>query len=90
VAFSAWRLPVSPATTGLDGTVDAADYVVWRKGLGTTYTLEHYKIWRAHFGQAGGSGSGASADGAVPEPATIVMLIVGVFAMFSRQRAKVS
>ena len=34
-----------------DGTVDAADYVVWRKDLGGIYTQNDYNIWRAHFGQ---------------------------------------
>ena len=31
--------------------VDAADCVVWRNGLGTTYTQGDYSTWRAHFGQ---------------------------------------
>jgi T5SS/PEP-CTERM-associated repeat protein len=37
-----------------------------------------YDIWRAHFGQTasgGGSGAGASANTAVPEPATLIMLM---------------
>ena len=40
-----------------NGVVDAADYVVWRKGLGTTYTQADYDVWRAHFGQTAGSGA---------------------------------
>ena len=55
--------------------VDAADYVVWRKGLGTTYTKNDYTVWRAHFGQTAGSGSGANTNAAVPEPVTEVMLM---------------
>jgi hypothetical protein len=57
-----------------DGKVDAADYVAWRNGLGTTYTQGHYNVWRANFGASGGSASGAtaglpsSANAAVPEP----------------------
>jgi T5SS/PEP-CTERM-associated repeat protein len=70
-----------------DGIVDAADYVVWRKGLETNYTPEHYNIWRAYFGQTAG-GAGASANAAVPETATTVMLIVGIFAMFSTNPRK--
>ena len=62
-----------------NGTVDAADYVVWRKGLGTTYTQNHYDIWRANFGATAGSGATAglpsSANVAVPEPATWVMML---------------
>ena len=59
----------------LDGTVDAADYVVWRNGLGTLYTQSHYAIWRSHFGQTAGSGaalpSAEPLSAAVPEPATL-------------------
>src|SRR3954468_12922134 len=66
-----------------NGVVDAADYVVWRKGVGTAYTQNDYNIWRAHFGETAGSGAagyplGASAapvSPAVPEPATLVLLI---------------
>jgi hypothetical protein len=55
-----------------DGVVDAADYVVWRKGLGAIYTQNDYNVWRSNFGRAAGSGATlGSANGAVvPEPAT--------------------
>jgi T5SS/PEP-CTERM-associated repeat protein len=62
-----------------DGQVDAADYVVWRVGLGTIYTQADYDIWLAHFGESsGGSASGAasSARAAVPEPNSLVALLV--------------
>jgi hypothetical protein len=58
-----------------DGRIDAADYVVWRQGLGTTYTQADYDVWRTHFGQTTGSGAGISTNAAVPEPATLVLLI---------------
>ena len=59
-----------------NGVVDAADYVVWRQGLGTTYTQADYDTWRSNFGQtAPGSGSGAIANAAVPEPATLELLM---------------
>ncbi len=73
-----------------DGVVDAADYVVWRKGLGMTYTQNDYNVWRAHFGQTAGSGAGAGTNAAVPEPATLSLLIVGILAMSSRRRVIVS
>src|SRR5262249_15044183 len=48
----AWSaVSVLPGDFNYDGTVDAADYVVWRKGLGTTYTQSDYDTWRSHFGQ---------------------------------------
>jgi hypothetical protein len=70
--------------------VDAGDYVVWRKtvngsvspqGSGAdgnssgTIDAGDYTYWRARFGYAA-PGSGASVSGAVPEPATLMMLIL--------------
>ncbi len=58
-----------------DGSVDAADYVVWRKTDGTT---DGYNLWRQNFGASLGSGSGALAStGAVPEPASLALLLIG-------------
>ena len=61
-----------------NGIVDAADYVVWRKGNGTIYTQPDYTVWRTHFGQTAGSGSAASgpAGAMVPEPSTFVLLLL--------------
>ena len=68
-----------------NGIVDAADYVVWRIGLGTTYTQNDYDIWRSQFGQTPGSAIGAAAEffgsgsASVPEPssATVCFLAIG-------------
>lgn len=73
-----------PGDFNRDGTVDAADYVTWRKGLGTTYTQNDYNVWRAHFGLTGGSGSGSSANAAVPEPTSVVLLICAVVGVLPR------
>ena len=70
-----------------DLTVDAADYTVWRDNLGSTtilpndpspgmVTKEDYDTWKTHFGEMVGDGSGASANLAVPEPATAILLIL--------------
>jgi PEP-CTERM motif len=56
-----------------NGVVDAADYVVWRKTDGTS---TGYSTWRTHFGQTFGSGSGVSANAAVPEPATLMLMVL--------------
>jgi autotransporter-associated beta strand protein len=70
----------------LNGIVDAADYVVWRKGLGTTYTQNDYNVWRANFGQTASSGTGASSNSFsdasqhVPEPASLPLLLTGCVA----------
>ena len=57
-----------------DGAIDAADYVVWRKGLGSVYTPDDYDVWRAHFGETGGSGPLFHAS--VPEPTSSLLLIL--------------
>jgi hypothetical protein len=65
-----------------DGTVDAADYVVWRKNPGDFGGPGGYDTWRENFGE-----TSAGSGGAVPEPATIGMLLVGVAALAFRRRA---
>jgi hypothetical protein len=59
-----------------DGAVNTADYVVWRKGLGTIYTAEDFNVWKNNFGAT--AGGGASTDfepsTAAPEPASWVLL----------------
>jgi autotransporter-associated beta strand protein len=70
-----------------DGKVDASDYVTWRRQFGGTSITNRdpnntgmvgqadYNSWRANFGQTAGSGSGVSANAAVPEPATLLLLM---------------
>ena len=69
----------------LDGTVDAADYIVWRKGVGVAPTQANYDIWRANFGQPG-NGSGASVNTTVPEPATALLITLAVAGVSTRRR----
>jgi hypothetical protein len=78
--------PPVPGDYSRNGTVDAADYVVWRKRLGTNYqlfnevpsvtpgmvTAEDYTAWRTRFGNRSGAGAdGESVSSAVPEPNTL-------------------
>lgn len=51
-------LPI-PGDFNFDGSVDAADYVLWRMVLGTKYTHDDYQDWRNHFGEVADMGSGA-------------------------------
>jgi hypothetical protein len=82
-----------------DGTVDAADYTIWRDTLGQTVTSPgsgadgdesgeidagDYQYWKDRFGQVV-SGGGAAAI-AVPEPATISFFLGGPFLLASRRR----
>ena len=78
---------VLPGDFNSDGVVDAADYTAWRYGLGTMYSQAHYEVWRANFGQQSGSGSDASANAIVPEPTTLVMLIVAAVGIRLRRQS---
>jgi len=60
-----------------DSVVDAADYVTWYKGLGTTYIPSDYNIWRASYGRTI-SGSGAVLTAAIPEPASALILLAAL------------
>jgi hypothetical protein len=83
-----------------NGTVDAADYVVWRKNLGTANTLPNddtpgsvlpvdYDRWRANFGMSSGSGASLSAVPA-PEPTSLpgALLLAALSSSMRRQRRK--
>jgi hypothetical protein len=65
-----------------DGIVDAADYVVWRSGLGTTYTQADYDTWRANFGKNNAaSGASGFAASAVPEPPALPISLISGLAL---------
>jgi hypothetical protein len=55
-----------------DGAVDAADYLVAKKELGTYYTIGAIEDWRIHFGMTAGPGNGAT----VPEPAGLTATLL--------------
>jgi T5SS/PEP-CTERM-associated repeat protein len=72
-----------------NGTVDSADYVVWRKTFDQTgenlaadgnsngrVDAADYEFWRSRLGNP--PGSGAAIATAVPEPATITLLFAGL------------
>ena len=73
-----------------NGTVDAADYVVWRNGDSPDDTQAGFDVWRANFGRtsAGGAAlSGGAAAAAVPEPATLLLVAMAIAAGLLRRRS---
>lgn len=78
------EIDVLPPSEGLDGDfnhngiVDAADYVLWRK---TDNSPGQYELWRANFGRSEfGAGQSSGIPG-VPEPATVLLLLVAFSAL---------
>jgi hypothetical protein len=80
-----------PGDYNKDGKVDAADYVVWRKGWETTYSQTDYDMWRTHFGETTGSGAAlrsAEPLSLVPEPSTSVITGLALLSLFPRRSNK--
>jgi hypothetical protein len=62
-----------PGDFDADGDVDGGDFLVWQRGLGTTYDAADLADWKANFG-----GSAVGAVGAIPEPSSIAIVLVGL------------
>jgi hypothetical protein len=72
-----------PGDYNHDGTVDAADYVVWRDGLGTNYTQADYGVWRANFGATSTPNPAAG----VPEPTSVAIALLAIIPLLLVCRA---
>jgi hypothetical protein len=83
-----------------DGTVNAADYVMWRDNVGTTNMLPNdptggtigstqYNTWRANFGLTAGSGANLLAV-AVPEPAGCLMAVTTLLGAVGLRRRRLA
>jgi hypothetical protein len=85
---SALLPPDLPGDHNDDGTVDAADYVAWSKGVDVASTPENYELWRTNFGRSQVEDASAAAP-AVPEPNSLRLLaLVGIVFAESRRRVR--
>jgi glycosidase len=91
--------PLIPGDFDQSGTVDAADYTIWRDTLGSTTDLRangsrtgassgvvdtaDYEVWRRNFGRSSLAGAGGLAT--VPEPTTCLLVAI-VFAASTLNR----
>jgi len=95
--------PPLPGDYNDNGTVDAADYTVWRDRLGTAFQLPNevagvtpgvvtaadFDAWKARFGDSLASGQGVVLS-AVPEPGSAVgAAAIAMGALFSRSPGRV-
>jgi GH35 family endo-1,4-beta-xylanase len=92
-----YSLVVVPGDFNGDGTVDAADYVIWRSAHGSSTDLRadgngdgsindaDYAVWRTHFGTTYGDNA---LSAAVPEPSTPLLLIATILAVISGVRMR--
>jgi hypothetical protein len=71
-------LPPRPSFFCEGRVLPAADTLWAKRGVCFRRAVlpSDYDVWRLTFGQTAGSGSGATANAAIPEPTTLVLLIV--------------
>ena len=83
-----------------DGIVDAADYVIWRKNVGTnnpdadgnrdgTVNAADYNLWHANIGHTlPGTAAGAASGAAIPEPSVMILFGIAPVLWWSTSRRK--
>jgi hypothetical protein len=81
-----------PGDFNNNNKVDAADYVVWRKNTGNgalpnddglTTQAARFALWKANFGNPGSGGGLGNA--AVPEPGSMLLVALGLWAAAARR-----
>jgi hypothetical protein len=82
-----------------DGTVNAADYTVWRNTLGTSaqdadgngsgmVDAGDFLVWKSNFGMSEGAGASLGQPGNVPEPASAFLVLVASSSVFAARRTR--
>jgi hypothetical protein len=98
IQFWGEQLPPVPAVPGdfnRNGSVDAADYVLWRNLHGQAVSLpnesglnpgsvdiEDYWFWRTNFGRSPSSAAEALTPDAIPEPSSQELVLIVLVACF--------
>jgi hypothetical protein len=89
VADYSFASAIIPGDYDHNGLVDSTDFNIWQAAFGSTTSLDadgnhdgvvdaaDYTVWRDNLGHSL-SGSGAGSTAAVPEPASWVLLLVGI------------
>ncbi len=81
---------ILPGDYNDDGIVDAADFTVWRDNLGAPGDMipnhndlgpigtAHYLTWKSHFGMSAPTSLSDTRVAGVPEPATVLLVLVAI------------
>jgi len=72
-----------------DSAVNGSDLLVWQQGFGGMYNGADFANWNASFGTSAPP-SVAASTGAVPEPTSIAMLLLGSVLIAGRRSRRVS
>ncbi|TWT47392.1 PEP-CTERM sorting domain-containing protein [Botrimarina hoheduenensis] len=86
-AVFAGNVEVSAGIAGdynLDGTVDVADYTVWRDNASGLFTAADYTIWVNNFGSTGLASSAVS----IPEPLSVLLAACACLSAVRLQRCQ--
>lgn len=75
-----------PGDFDFNGTVDGADFLLWQSGFGSTYDASDLADWEANFGTT--SPAVAASSAAVPEPSSLVLLILGASLGLTGKRSR--
>jgi hypothetical protein len=90
--------PPMPGDFNADGAVDEADLALWQAGVGVTGSATHWQgdadgdadvdgadllLWQQNLGA-----TSATPPAAVPEPAAVIMGLMGLCALCARWRTK--
>jgi len=70
--YVVWRKSLGETGTGLAADATGSDLLGIPDGVVDQFD---HDFWRAHFGQTASGGSGTIANAAIPEPATLVLLV---------------
>ena len=84
-----------PGDYNVNGVVDAADYVLWRKGGPLANELDNpgivnaadYNVWRVRFGNSAGSGAAATI---IPESSTLLFTFTALAQLITHRRRPAS
>jgi cyclophilin family peptidyl-prolyl cis-trans isomerase len=94
------RIPIVPGDYDFSGSVTAADYTVWRSNFGSTTNTAadgngngvvdaaDYVIYRKRFGATSGSGSSDLGEVSVPEPASGLLVVLGMLLVGPLERRR--